>query len=91
MQLRRRAQQYACFVQWEEDQARAPEDRQWLHFEVDQEGKEPLILLATRSMLQTAIDRGHEGPVYGDTTHGMQRYGLKLFTLHVKDVEGHGV
>jgi hypothetical protein len=57
---------------------------------VDKEGKEPLVVLASQEMLQTAIRWGSNQSIYCDATHGMQRYGLKVVTLHVKDNEGKG-
>jgi hypothetical protein len=39
-------------------------------------------------MIKDAIARGHKELVYMDASHGMQRYGLKVVTVHVKDVEG---
>ena len=80
----------ATFLQWQEDQAKEPSARQWLHFEVDAEGKEPLVILATQYMLKQAVQRGMGEPIYMDASHGMQRYGLKVATVHVKDVEGRG-
>lgn len=78
-------------MQYEEDLLRPPHERQWLHHEVDTEGKQPFFVLANRSMLQDAVRRGHDEPIYMDATHGMQRYGLKVVTVHVRDVEGRGV
>jgi hypothetical protein len=77
-------------IQWEEDKRKPATERQWLHFEVDKEGKEPLVVLASQEMLQTAIRWGSNQSIYCDATHGMQRYGLKVVTLHVKDNEGKG-
>jgi hypothetical protein len=77
-------------LQWEADLRKEPTKREWLHFEVDQEGKEPLVILGTQAMLQDAVKRGNCEPIYMDASHGMQRYGLKVVTVHVKDIEGKG-
>jgi hypothetical protein len=37
-------------------------------------------------MLQDAVKRGHCEPIYMDASHGMQRYWLKVVTVHVKDI-----
>jgi hypothetical protein len=42
-------------------------------------------------MLATAVRRGVGQPIYMDATHGLQRYGLKVVTVHIKDEEGSGV
>lgn len=60
-------------------------NQRWLVFEVDSEGKEVLIILCTPEQREWARRHGHKQPVYMDATHGMQRYGLKLVTVHVKD------
>jgi hypothetical protein len=78
-------------LQWEADLRKEPTKQEWLHFEVDKEGKEPLVILGTQAMLQAAVERGHCEPIYMDASHGMQRYGLKVLTVHVKDIEGKGV
>jgi hypothetical protein len=64
-----------------------PSHCQWLLFEVDNEGKKPLVILASQPMIKDAIARGHREP---STWHGIQRYGLKVVTVHAKDVEGGG-
>jgi hypothetical protein len=73
---------------WKADLRKEPTKRECFHFEVDQEleGKEPLIILRTQAMLQDAVELGHCEPIYMDASHGMQRYGLKVVTLHVKDI-----
>lgn len=48
------------------------------------------LVLATQAMLRDAWRFGHEGPLYMDATHGIQRYGLKVVTLHVKTNEQKG-
>ena len=77
-------------VQWGEDQARAAHERQWLRCEVDEKGEQVLIILATPTMLHKAVRFGHGGPIYMDASHGMQRYGLKVATVHVKDNQSKG-
>lgn len=76
-------------MQWQNDQALPKEQRQWLHFNEDP--KDPLIVLATRTMLTEAVKRGHGEPSFVDATHGLQRYGLKLVTLLVKTDQGEGM
>jgi hypothetical protein len=77
-------------LQWEADLRLEPSKREWLHFEVDEEGKEPLVILGAQAMLRGAVERGHCEPIYMDATHGMQRCVLKVVTVHVKDIEGTG-
>jgi hypothetical protein len=50
------------------DQQRDPSNCQWLHFEVNNEGKEPLVILASQSMIKDAVARGHGDPVYMDAS-----------------------
>lgn len=77
-------------MQFEDDQRKPAEKRQWLAFEVDTEGKQVFLVLATQKMLLDAWRFGHKGPLYMDATHGIQRYGLKVVTLHVKTNEHKG-
>lgn len=78
-------------MQFEEDQGLPAEERKWLDFNVDHDGKEVFALLSTSHMLDTAIERGIDEPVYMDATHGLQAYGLKLVTVHAKDDDGKGM
>jgi putative ribosome biogenesis GTPase RsgA len=55
-----------------------------------QDGVDVVICLSKRDMLQTAARRGVDEPIYMGATHGMQKYGLKLVTVHVKDEEDKG-
>lgn len=80
----------ASLVQWELDQKKSPEDRQWLHWEVDEEGREPLAILCTREQRKWGRELPGE-PGQMDLTHGLQRYGLKLLSFLCRDVEGRGV
>jgi hypothetical protein len=50
-----------------------------------------LIVLARKDMLETAVRRGVGEPIYMDATHGLQKYGLKVVTVHIKDEESQGV
>ena len=77
-------------VQWEADQRKAAKDQEWLHFEVAQDGVDVLIMLGTDSMIEKAVRHGHQGPLYMDATHGLNDKGLKVVTVHVKDLEGRG-
>ena len=78
-------------MQFEEDQGLPTEERKWLDFEVGDDGNEVFALLSTSHMLDTAIERGIDEPVYMDATHGLQSYGLKLVTVHAKDDDGKGM
>jgi hypothetical protein len=49
-----------------------------------------LIVLAGKDMLETTIRRGVCLPIYMDATRGLQKYGLKLITVHIKDEESQG-
>jgi hypothetical protein len=77
-------------LQFAEDQMLPAHSRRWLLCEIDEDGNEVLILLATPAMLQSAIHRGIGEPIYLDATHGMQQYGLKVATGHIKTVQGKG-
>lgn len=77
-------------MQWNNDQAKPESMQQWLHFECDKAGKEVIIILCTQEQLEWASMYGHGQPIYMDATHGMQRYGLKLVTVHVKNARGQG-
>lgn len=77
-------------VQWQADQRKEPHAREWLHFEVAEDGVDTLIMLGTNSMIEKAVRHGHQGPLYMDATHGMNDKGMKVVTLHVKDLEGRG-
>jgi hypothetical protein len=50
-----------------------------------------IICLTTTDMRATAVRLGINEPLYMDATHGLQKYGLKLVTVHVKDEEGKGM
>jgi hypothetical protein len=66
------------------------EHRVWLRCDIDDDASEVLIVLARQDMLATAVRRGVGQPIYMDATHGLQRYGLKVVTVHIKDDEGSG-
>ena len=78
-------------MQFEQDQQLPRHQQKWVHFSVDDAGTEPMIMLATHSMLRAAAVDGHGEPGFIDATHGLQRYGLKLVTYLVKDVEMKGM
>jgi hypothetical protein len=79
-------------MQWKIYQSKEIEVRQWLHFELDKEGRELFIVLASQEMLRTAKRWGSGQAIYCDATHGMQRYSPRIIAeLYVKDNEGKGV
>jgi hypothetical protein len=41
-------------------------------------------------MIADAIKYGHDRPLFMDATHGLQKYGLKLVTVLVKDASNRG-
>jgi hypothetical protein len=67
-----------------------PLKRQWLRCDIDSQAEDVCIVLARRSMLITAVRRGMGEPLFMDATHGLQKYGLKLVTVHVLDEENSG-
>jgi hypothetical protein len=77
-------------MQWNQDLLKDPKEREWLHFEVAEDGVDVLLVLGTDSMIEKAVCHGHKGPLYMDATHGLNDKGLKVVTLHVKDLEGKG-
>lgn len=77
-------------MQFKNDQLLPAESRKWLACEIDFDGDQVLIVLAADKMLREAWAYGHEGPLYMDATHGLQRYGLKIVTVHVKTDEQKG-
>lgn len=76
-------------MQWDLDQQKPPEERQWLHWEVDEDGKQPLAILCTPEQRKWGRQLPGE-PGQMDVTHGLQRYGLKLLSFLCRDVEGRG-
>jgi hypothetical protein len=42
-------------------------------------------------MRKAAVRHGHGRPMFMDATHGLQKYGFKLATLHVQDDQSKGV
>jgi hypothetical protein len=82
-------QQGEC-LQFVADKAKPEERREWLRCDISKDGVDVVICLSKRDMLQTAARRGVDEPIYMDATHGMQKYGLKLVTVHVKDEEDKG-
>jgi hypothetical protein len=77
-------------MQFQEDQVRPSEQRQWLRCDIDSLAEDVCIVLARRDMLTTAVRRGMGEPLFMDATHGLQKYGLKLVTVHVLDEENSG-
>jgi hypothetical protein len=77
-------------LQFEADKGVPEEKREWLRCDISNNGVDVVICLAKRDMLRTASMRGVGEPIYMDATHGMQKYGLKLVTVHVKDEEDKG-
>jgi hypothetical protein len=77
-------------MQFHEDQVRPSEQRQWMRCDIDSQAEDVCIVLARRSMLITAVCRGMGEPLFMDATHGLQKYGLKLVTVHVFDEENSG-
>lgn len=73
------------------DQQLPKEQRAWLRCDIDENADDVLVVLATKDMLETAVRRGCGEPIYMDATHGLQKYGLKIVTVHVKDEESQGV
>jgi hypothetical protein len=78
-------------MQFEADKLVPEEQREWLRCDVSSDASEVVICLATRNMKATAVRRGINEPLYMDATHGLQKYGLKLVTVHVKDEESKGM
>jgi hypothetical protein len=74
-------------MQYEQDQQLPRHQVKWVHFSVDEQGQEPVIMLATHAMPRAAAIDGHGEPGFIDATHGLQRYSLTLVTYLVKDVE----
>jgi hypothetical protein len=80
-----------AYMQFNADKQVPEEHRVWLRCDVDDNAHDVVIVLARRDMLQTAIQRGIGEPIYMDATHGMQKYGLKVVTVHVKGEEFRGM
>lgn len=59
-------------------------------FNVDVTGKDVTIIIASPSQKRWAWDLGHGNPIFMDASHGMQRYGLKIVTVHVRNHCGKG-
>ena len=81
----------ACYLQFQEDKSRPAEQQEWRRCDICKDGVDVVICLSKRSMLETAARRGRGEPLYMDATHGLQKYGLKLVTIHVKDEEDKGM
>lgn len=77
-------------MQFAEDHLLPPEQQQWLRCDIDAKAEDVCIVLARRDMLETAVRRGAGGPIFMDATHGLQKYGFKLVTVHVVDEESSG-
>jgi hypothetical protein len=77
-------------MQFELDQAMPEDKRAWLRCDVGNDGHKVVIVLATRHMIADAVTYGHGRPVYMDATHGLQKYGLKIITMLVKDTGDRG-
>lgn len=82
-----RVSQLLSQLQYQADKAVPKEQRVWLRCDIDTAGENVVVCLAKRGMIQTAIRRGVGEPMYMDATHGLQKYGLKVVTVHVKDEE----
>jgi hypothetical protein len=78
-------------MQFDVDKGLPAEQRKWLRCDIDEDAKNPCIILARRDMLATAVRRGHKEPLFIDATHGIQKYGLKLVTAHIIDEENSGM
>lgn len=78
-------------MQFAQDQLLPLEEQQWLRCDIDADAQDVCIVLARREMVETAVRRGAGGPIVMDATHGLQKYGLKLVTVHVVDEESSGV
>jgi hypothetical protein len=76
-------------VQWEEEQGLPEELRTLLHIKLDDE--EPLVIIATSTMLAWAQQWGHGRPVSMDCTFGLTKYGYAVCTLTVVNGQGRGV
>jgi hypothetical protein len=83
--------QLPAYVQYAKDQTLPHMDRSWLRCEIDDEGHRVVIVLAKPQMRQDAVKYGQGRALYMDATHGLQKYGLKLVTVLVKDHEGRGM
>jgi hypothetical protein len=77
-------------MQFELDKAKPAHKRAWLRCDVDEDGHHVVVVLATREMIADAIKYGHGRPLFMDATHGLQKYGLKLVTVLVKDASNRG-
>jgi hypothetical protein len=78
-------------LQFKADQAKQEKDRRWLRCEIGDDGDKVFIVHATKQMVDDAMRFGHGRALYMDATHGLQKYGLKTVTIHVKDHERRGV
>jgi hypothetical protein len=74
-------------MQFELDQAKS-EDK--LRYDAGNDGHKEVIVLTTRQMIADAVTYGHGRPVYMDATHGLQKYGLKIIAMLVKDTDDRG-
>lgn len=77
-------------VQYREDLGKDEGKRCWLRCDIGTDGDNIVIILATPSMMAAAWEFGQNKPLYMDATHGLQKYGLKLVTIHVKDLQARG-
>ena len=77
-------------MQFDVDREKAPESKSWLRCDIAGDGGATPILLASQRMIGDAVKHGHGRALYMDATHGLQRYGLKLVTVLVKDQETRG-
>jgi hypothetical protein len=78
-------------VQFREDKTKLENERSWMRCEISEDGSDVKIFLATPRMRKAAVRHGHARPMFMDATHGLQRYGFKLATLHVQDEQQKGV
>lgn len=78
-------------MQYADDLKLPPAERQWLACEISADGFQVIMIICTAEQRAWALLHGHGKPCYMDATHGMQRYGLKVVTLHVKDKAGFGM
>lgn len=72
-------------VQWLLEQAVPLLSRKWLRFYTDSEGNDVMLILQHPLQREWAFRFGRGEPLLMDATHGVNRHGLKLITLHVFD------
>lgn len=76
-------------MQWQDEQRKPVEQRTLLH--VDVASEEPVVVIATPTMLGWAEKYGHKRPLSLDATFGINKYGFNVTTLTAVDGQGRGV